>query len=276
MKTLYVLTEALFHTGYLVEKMHDNNSFDNFIFVVRDRNSLSRLNLDKLHTTYAGRTSLDESELQKFHQAYGGLSSAELSMISQFGIPEKHCLSATNTVVVEGFNCNKLQERVQVDSSFKCAAIFLDCILSDWWIDVFDGRIINAHSAVLPYARGMYAIEQFLLCATSEQVEQAAGATIHYVNSGIDKGNIIDTTQLQDLWSMGSIWAVKAASYMAAFSLLANYCNKNDCFSLLDAQVQNKYGPLFLAKNFTEQKRLLAEHAFLTIKNIEGIHYGAA
>ncbi len=276
MKTLYVLTEALFHTAYLVEKMAMNNRFDNLVFVIRNNNQLNSRALDELHTTHAGKTELSDDQLQHFNQAYGGLSEAEICMIREFGVPEKHCFSVSNLRVVSDFNDSALQSEILADKSFKCAAIFLDCILSDWWIDTFEQRIINAHSAVLPHARGMFAIEQYLLEATTTQVEAAAGATIHYVNSGIDKGNIIETKTLQNIWGKPSIWAVKAASYNAAFELLSHYCTKHNSFSLSDAESQKEFGPLFLAKQFTAQKRQQAASAFLAIKQSQGEAYGAA
>ncbi len=86
----------------------------------------------------------------------------------------------------------------------------------------------------------MYAIEQLMTVGSREKIEKAAGATIHYVDSGIDTGRIIKFKKIKSLWSLPSIWAVKGESYLLAFDLMSDYLNIHFVFqvaSLLAALV---------------------------------------
>ncbi|KZN47387.1 formyltransferase family protein [Pseudoalteromonas luteoviolacea] len=276
MKTLYVLTEALFHTAYLVDKISKNKEFDNIVFLVRDNNKLDKEALTSLHKKYEGNSDLSIEHINEFDKAYGGLSLSEIDMIKRFGVPSTSAIGMDNCIVLTSFNSDTIKQMVSADKTFKCAAIFLDCILDDWWIDCFEQRIVNAHSAVLPHARGMFAIEQYLICASPADLEEAAGATIHYVNSGIDKGNIIRTKKLENIWELESVWSIKADSYMTAFSLIEEYTSQRDCFSLSDSTPQTHFGPLFLEKNFTKEKRILAQEMFSEMRESLGVCNGAA
>lgn len=95
----------------------------------------------------------------------------------------------------------------------------------------FENKIINAHSAVLPFARGMYAIEQIAALGIPKIMENAAGATIHYVDTGIDTGSIIRREKIGNIWMHKSIWAVKEESYLLAFQLLEEYLLKKFIYS---------------------------------------------
>ena len=53
-------------------------------------------------------------------------------------------------------------------------------------LDAFNGRIINIHPSLLPEHPGLNAIEK------SFESKKGAGITIHYVDSGMDTGAIIE------------------------------------------------------------------------------------
>ncbi len=59
-------------------------------------------------------------------------------------------------------------------------------ILPSEFIDAFENRIINVHPSLLPKYKGLYAVEQAL-----DANETEIGATIHYVDTGVDTGEII-------------------------------------------------------------------------------------
>lgn len=64
-------------------------------------------------------------------------------------------------------------------------------ILTGDLLDRFPGRVINIHPALLPKfgGKGFYGLNVHK--AVIEAGEKESGATVHYVNEGIDKGEII-------------------------------------------------------------------------------------
>ncbi|WP_446469940.1 hypothetical protein [Xenorhabdus stockiae] len=114
----------------------------------------------------------------------------------------------------------------------------------------------------------MYAIEQLIIVGSREKIEKAAGATIHYVDSGIDIGRIIKFKKIKSLWSLPSIWAVKGESYLLAFDLMSDYLNSKSKFNFQDCIPvdENLESPLFYSKNFTEGVKSLAENKFFSYK----------
>ncbi|NES69686.1 MAG: hypothetical protein F6K24_32965 [Okeania sp. SIO2D1] len=73
--------------------------------------------------------------------------------------------------------------------------------------------MVNCHSAVLPYARGMHCIENLAIYKNINQFRQAAGVTIHYVDEGVDTGSIIRTERIVDPFCFNSIWDLKGYIY---------------------------------------------------------------
>jgi len=59
-------------------------------------------------------------------------------------------------------------------------------ILSEYFIDTFPGDIINIHPSLLPKYQGKSAIER-----AYDEKEEKIGVTVHYVDYGIDTGEII-------------------------------------------------------------------------------------
>lgn len=59
-------------------------------------------------------------------------------------------------------------------------------ILSEDFIGAFFGRIINVHPSLLPKYPGLRAIEQAI-----EAGENHTGVTVHYVDEGVDTGDVI-------------------------------------------------------------------------------------
>jgi phosphoribosylglycinamide formyltransferase-1 len=59
-------------------------------------------------------------------------------------------------------------------------------ILSQEFIGAFFGRIINVHPSLLPKFPGLHAIEQAV-----EAGENHTGVTVHYVDEGVDTGDVI-------------------------------------------------------------------------------------
>lgn len=79
---------------------------------------------------------------------------------------------------------------IKKDIDFIVLAGFLWLIPSNL-LDVFQGKIINIHPALLPKygGKGMYGMNVHR--AVVEAKEKTTGITIHYVNENYDEGNII-------------------------------------------------------------------------------------
>lgn len=59
-------------------------------------------------------------------------------------------------------------------------------ILSDTFIDTFNGRLINIHPSLLPKHKGLNTHQRVL-----EAGENKHGASVHFVNSELDSGSVI-------------------------------------------------------------------------------------
>jgi len=68
---------------------------------------------------------------------------------------------------------------------------FFGYILRSEIIDIFKRGIINVHPSFLPYNRGSYPNVWSIVDGTP------TGATIHYIDEGIDTGAIIDQSQIE-------------------------------------------------------------------------------
>ncbi len=68
---------------------------------------------------------------------------------------------------------------------FICLAGYLR-VLTPFLVDKWAGRMINIHPALLPEFKGLHTHERAIEAGASEH-----GATVHWVSSGVDEGEII-------------------------------------------------------------------------------------
>lgn len=69
-------------------------------------------------------------------------------------------------------------------------SVFFDYILKPEFLELFPSGVVNLHPAYLPYNRGQYPNVWSIIEGTP------AGATLHYVDAGIDTGDIIARRQV--------------------------------------------------------------------------------
>ena len=62
-------------------------------------------------------------------------------------------------------------------------------VIGEPGVSRFQGRLINTHPALLPAFPGAHAIRDALAAGVSE-----TGATVHYIDSGVDTGDVIAQT----------------------------------------------------------------------------------
>jgi len=273
-KAHLLLTEGSFHAVYLIrdwyESFKDTTSFKGI--VIRDTQDTSGQKV-QFHSTYSGKKQLTESEYNELLLLYGTISEAEKSMMTLYGIPS-YPAEVIPHVHYSGPNLNHADMEVFIANLAKeydlTVYIFLDQILKPWWIEYTDGNIINAHSAVLPYARGMYAIENMAVKGNEKDFQRAAGASIHYVDNGIDTGPIIRAVRIKEPFRYESIWEVKATCYQLAFELLVNQARvefENPDLQYVGIKCDvSSLGENFLSKNFDEDKKKIAQEQFLSMK----------
>lgn len=103
----------------------------------------------------------------------------------------KHCLLDRKTYKENlSEEINKILESDEDKTDYIILAGYLS-ILSDIFIKKWENKIINIHPSLLPKfgGRGMYGMNVHR--AVIEAKEKESGATIHFVDSGIDTGEII-------------------------------------------------------------------------------------
>ena len=77
----------------------------------------------------------------------------------------------------------KMMEIYAID--WVCLAGFMR-VLTKYFIDNFDGRVLNVHPSLLPRYPGTHALEKAL-----NSNEMVTGATVHYVDEGVDTGRLL-------------------------------------------------------------------------------------
>jgi phosphoribosylglycinamide formyltransferase 1 len=148
--------------------------------------------------------------------------------------------------------------------------IFIDRLLAPWWLELTGGRVINAHSAVLPHARGSYAIEQVAADRDAARFRQSAGATVHYVDQGVDTGPIIWAERFRDPFGFESIWDCKCRSFALGFTGLIHVASRIAGQLVTGpagvAPAGSTHGTDFKRADFTPAVRQAAEAGFLAMK----------
>lgn len=260
------LTEARFCFSFLYERMRRRD----IVWVVKNPRQLNKAALDSVHSLLSQKEFINDSDIGLLEKAYGKLSPSDIYLAERYGVPEHHMLSAENLIQTRHFDEACLQKvRARYDQhGRKGAVVFRDIKLNPRWAAFFDGKIVNAYSAMLPYAAGQYAIEQVAVMGDNRKLEQAAGASLHYLGGGRDTPSLIAQEALLHLWDLPSIWAVKGESSLIAFRLLDDYLNTDAAFSRRDVikrDLATGYR-IFARSTLSGDEKRLAQKNFLRMK----------
>jgi phosphoribosylglycinamide formyltransferase-1 len=272
----FLVTEPTFHAAYLVTRWLETFAgvaqFRGLVVREPDGCAATPTAREAFHRDHAGDRRLAPAAHERLRELYPGLSRTDESMLALFGVPAHSSTGAPDTVCLGRTLNSDRARRWLVDT---CAAtapfffVFLDELLADWWIELSESRIINGHSAVLPYARGMFAIENVAASGDRERFERALGATVHYIDRGIDTGPIIRAERLTGRW-LESIWHQKATVFMLVFELLirvaADLVARPHLLPVGTPPDVAVRGPNFNRRDFTPETRRRAEEGYLSIR----------
>jgi phosphoribosylglycinamide formyltransferase-1 len=280
--TCVLLSEGSFHASYLISGwLAEFAGAPDFEEVcVRDTPSPERLALyDRrfaFHRRHAGLRRLSGTQWSELEELYGEPSETERAMIRCFGVPP---LPERPDGLVRLLGNRLNSPPVRDWLTRRCARtprpflhVFLDRLLAPWWIDLTGGRIVNAHSAVLPYARGMYATEQVAAEQDAERFRLCAGASVHYIDNGVDTGPVIRAERFRDPFGFDTLWDCKAHSFAAAFRLLiATARDLRDHPSVEPAGLRlapGTSGPDFKSADFDAERRAAAAAGYRAMRHL--------
>lgn len=273
-----LLTENTFHASYLVDQWFrvfgDLPAALNIGIRAEPQSARLLARREAFHQQQMGRKLLDKATELELLDLYPDISETDLALIPSFGIPGRP--AAGNSVVHLGRDINGPEAFGWLSSITQGRAavhvfVFLDRLLARWWMTKADSRIYNAHSAVLPYARGMFAIEQVAATGDIDHFRNAAGATVHVVDEGVDTGPIVRRERLTDPFGASSIWECKAQSFVLAFDLLLEGAKAVTSDRVLSSRMpeppEEAFGsPEFKRRDFDADMRAAAESGYLMMK----------
>lgn len=281
----FLITETSFHASYLVTKWTEYfGTIPEFRGIIVRESPLSdevRHIRECFHREFEGQRQLTEADLMRLQVLYPTLNEAERAMIRRFGVSAHSATYYPRTMFL-GSDLNSLLAEQWLTEICKASNkpfffIFLDQLLASWWIELTDSQIINAHSAVLPYARGMFAIENVAITQDIKYFKQSAGASVFYIDTGIDTGPIIRSERLREPFRFDSIWELKGHTFIRQFRLLiqivTEMLKEHDTGPVGIPPDPLLRGPNFNSRDFTQEARRRAEEGYLKMKAQEVVSF---
>ena len=273
-KKFYIIVDDIFNNTYLIQKVFEKFSNCHEFLGILFRSENQHLLQEKInfHQTYKGQKELSTEVVEQLANLYGGLTNAAKEMIKRYGIPELN-QELLNKAKFLGNNLNseKIKSWLESESEKYDSLEFfisIDQILKPFWLKY--SKVINAHPAVLPFARGMCALEQTLAKGDCEEVKKIVGATVHFIDEGVDTGNIITARRITAPFSSHSLADLKGRCYILSFDMLIEVIN--DRFSNLDSELvgitpnNELIGPNYFIKDFTPEFEKATEKTFEKLK----------
>ena len=286
-KEFYLLIDSCITTGYAVSGwLKEFSGSEQFkgILIREDKPSDSILEQrNNFHAEYAGQKVLTRemneklsglySTFNKKEKLYSTFYKREKAMINMFGVPINSATSANNTFFLgQDINGEYSRNWVTENCSKSQPFIFthISQIFKPWWIEITGHRLLNVHSAVLPYARGVYSIENIAALNDIEFFKKSAGVTIHFIDQGVDTGPIIRAERIIDPFRFNSIWELKGYTLMTGYRLYIEMAKHiifdHETVSVGIAGDPALRGTNFRASNLTERQKHRAEEGYLSMK----------
>jgi len=280
-RSCHLFTESTLHTSFLVSLWRDwcgNCGLEPHIYI-RDHqpNSEQQSLRQQFHHQHAGSRTLTQDQLELLQGIYPEVTDTEVAMIRLFGLPamsaygdDVHYLGAD----LNGSSAKEWLIALKQGRTSPFIFTFLDQIFDSWWLEHTEQQIINAHSAILPFARGNHSIEQVACLGDIERLQQAAGGTVHYIDVGVDTGPIIRIRRLANPLGYRSIWELKGHTLMTAFELLIEVANdiatQEESLPGAVAPDPKNLGPNFKAQDFSVARQRLAQQHYLDMQLNQG------
>ena len=276
----YLLTDASVLCSYLVarwiEQFENHPSFCGI--VVREKRPEEQVLQARhaFHEQHAGQRELSEQQWKTLADLYPAISDAEQATIQAlaetYGLSPYAVSHHPDTIFLD-HNVNSTSSRDWLQSISQTKPWLFSCIgqiFKPWWVEMMSGRLVNTHTAVLPYARGIYTIENLAATQDIALFQQAVGFTVHYIDADVDTGAIIRAERVAEPFRFGSLWDLKSYVYMASFD---NYVHTADTIinnpnTIPAGVVPNPalQGRNFKTKDFSMAKRQDAEQGYLAMK----------
>jgi phosphoribosylglycinamide formyltransferase-1 len=277
-KGFFLLAENTFESCYFVSRFsgefRESPCFLGVILAEKKPDESCLRGRESFHSEYGGRTAWNVEMDQKWSGCYQPLSNVSRRMIQAYGVPGISVSHHTNTVFIGSDINGRIAEGLVSDicrESSPWLVSYLPKILDPWWIELFRSRVLNCHSAVLPYARGMHAIENLAALKDISSFRRAAGVTIHFIDDGIDTGPIIRAERLAEPFRFESIWELKGHLYGVGIEwyiqtvrdiIRSTGTTPAGIFPRPELQGRN-----YLRKHFTEETKRRAEEGYLWMKS---------
>jgi len=274
----YVLTEDSLYSCFLVsrflERFGEGSSFLG-VLAGEPRPSSDRLrDRERFHATFAGFPGWNDAIAKEWSELYQPIDETGRRMVEAYGLPRFAMSHHHNTVFLgTDVNGRDVQNRV----SKLCASHepwlvnYLPKLLKPWWVQAAGGRLLNCHSAVLPYARGMYAVEQIAASRDVAAFRNAVGVTVHYIDEGIDTGPIVRAERLIAPFRFASLWELKGYLYKTGVEAYASTMERIvEATDIIPAGVYARpelTGRNYLRKHFTEEKKRQAVRGYVWMKS---------
>lgn len=276
---LFLLVENDFYSTFLISmwlnRLRDSITPDS-VLVRDDLTSDLGESRESFHRTHRGKRKLSAETVRELSGLYPELNEVSLSLIELLGVPE-HSVGGLPKTSFLGENLDSdytkacFLERIVPLDSRPFLFIFVDQLLSGWWMDEMSGRILNGHPAILPYARGFRAIEGVARLRNEALFRLACGASIHYVDERIDAGDLVRVERVNNPFQARSLSDLRAQLFALVFRLLTETAEGLVNFPNVvpaGVAIQNLHeGHLFLRRDSTLDSRREASEAFLELKS---------
>jgi phosphoribosylglycinamide formyltransferase-1 len=228
-----------------------------------------------LHTQLNGLRMLSRDQIDSVRAAYPDFSELSLDMIRAYGFPALSSIDVPRARFIES-RLSDVPETIVGDLTAKGPShlvfTFVNQIFRGRWISS-NLKLVNAHPGVLPFARGVGALEQIAAQGDRKWFSEAAGATIHYIDKSIDAGPIIRIQRFVNPFSFETLSQLRAVNFGIAFHLMADLasalCSYSGSLPSGVCSVDAERYPLFRRADRTRELAERAANNFLAMKNGE-------